>query len=819
MVVLPVSDAVLSESAHEVLGVSEFVGRTDELARLDALLAGDARLITLVGPGGIGKTRLAAEALRRISQDQRRPVYWARLAEVERDDRLADEDVVRSVMRTDGSDPSEWDLLLSTFTDAKASHERRILVLDNCEHVLRSVGRVVTKLLATAPALTILATSREPIGWIDEYIVTVPPLAPGQSLALLRQRAERTGRPIPDDPEQIEVAEKICRHVDHSPLFVRLAAARLRHQPPAMVLAELTGDVDDKRMRWSHGVRVGNEHRHRGVYDVIAWSYDLCGPEEKLLLERLSVFAAGYETDGADSVRNGIELADAVAVCADATLSPGTVEYLLERLAERSLLSTHHTAESVRWYLVESVRVFARDRLQRRDPAEAKRMADRHRCYYRDRVVVGADDWFGPRERAWVHWVRTAWDNILLAIDTGLDDPETAVVALETAAVLLATWIPSIRCGGWAVTRLTERALEAARTSSPDGIRHRVRASAMLAWNAIWQGRDDYAARLLDECVTLCRIGAETGVPWRETIGVDTGLPAPVEWTWGLELMLVRRDPRAIGVLDRARRKYADAGDHAGEEGSDMFLALCRAALGSRAAALDSSARYLERSMSSGSNLAKAWAQITRSVALAKHGCAREALDLIDAMPADQRCAGDSWTAIWAVAARIIAKTELLRAERERRAAVAMATEIARMVGSFEEFDRTMGVAVAALPLVAAELRLAMEVASAAFGAGSLEADGPGEPPAPPRAGLWESLSRAERDVAILAAAGWSNSAIAGRRRSSVRTVDAQVAGIRQKLMISSRIDIAAHIPAELAERVRAEAGQRPQRPRRTRGR
>ncbi|WP_411156629.1 helix-turn-helix domain-containing protein [Nocardia cyriacigeorgica] len=112
-----------------------------------------------------------------------------------------------------------------------------------------------------------------------------------------------------------------------------------------------------------------------------------------------------------------------------------------------------------------------------------------------------------------------------------------------------------------------------------------------------------------------------------------------------------------------------------------------------------------------------------------------------------------------------------------------------------------------------------MEVASAAFGAGSLEADGPGEPPAPPRAGLWESLSRAERDVAILAAAGWSNSAIAGRRRSSVRTVDAQVAGIRQKLMISSRIDIAAHIPAELAERVRAEAGQRPQRPRRTRGR
>uniref|UniRef100_UPI002454A6D0 helix-turn-helix domain-containing protein n=1 Tax=Nocardia cyriacigeorgica TaxID=135487 RepID=UPI002454A6D0 len=127
--------------------------------------------------------------------------------------------------------------------------------------------------------------------------------------------------------------------------------------------------------------------------------------------------------------------------------------------------------------------------------------------------------------------------------------------------------------------------------------------------------------------------------------------------------------------------------------------------------------------------------------------------------------------------------------------------------------------AVAALPLGAADLGLAMVVGAAACGAGRLGAVGRGVSPAPPRSGLWESLSRAERDVAILAAAGWPNSAIASRRHSSVRTVDAQVAGIRQKLMISSRNDIAAHIPPELAERVRAEAGQRPQRPRRTRGR
>ncbi|NEW45118.1 LuxR family transcriptional regulator [Nocardia cyriacigeorgica] len=818
MVMFPVPGGVLSESAHEYLGVSEFVGRTAELERLDALFADGARLVTLVGPGGIGKTRLAAEALRRAQHDRPQPVYWAQLAEVERDGALVDEDVVRSVVRTDGTEPSEWDLLMNTFTDDSTAGDRRILVLDNCEHVLDSVGRVITKLLTAVPGLTILATSREPIGWIDEYILTVPPLSPRQSLDLFRRRAERTGRPIPDDPAQIEIAEQICRHIDHSPLFVRLAAARLRHQPAAMVLRELTGDIDDKRMRWSHGVRAGNEQRHRGVYDVIAWSYDLCGAAEQLLLERLSVFAAGYETDGAESVRNGIELADVVAVCADDMLPPTTIEFLLERLAERSLLSTHLSVASVRWYVVESVRVFARDRLQRRDPAEAARMADRHRCYYRDRVVIGADDWFGPRERDWVQWVRSAWDNILLGIDTGLDDPDTAVVALETAAVLLATWIPSIRCGGWAVTRLTERALEAARGSPPEATRHRVRASAMLAWNAIWQGRNEYAARLLDECVTLCRTGTDADAPWRETAETDIGLPAPVEWTWGLELMLVRRDPRAIGVLDRARRKYADAGDHAGAEGSDMFLALCRATLDSRAAALDSSARYLERATTSGSNLSKAWAQITRSIALAKHGHPREALETIDAVPADQGADSDSWTAIWAVAARIVAKTQLLCAESDRRSAVSMATEIARLVGSFDEFDRTMGVAVAAMPLVAAELRLAMEVSAAAFGEGPWPEDGLRAESAR-RSQLWLALSQAERDVAILAAAGWPNSAIASRRHSSIRTVDAQVAGIRQKLMISSRNDIARHVPPELAERVQRESEQRPQRPRRTRGR
>ncbi|WP_433491915.1 ATP-binding protein [Nocardia grenadensis] len=358
---------------------TEFFGRMRELARLDDLLrSGSARLITLVGPGGIGKTRLAAEAMRRIHRaEPDRPVYWARLAELERD---CAENVLRAVVRTDSGDPDALDVAVGP--PAGAIAESAILVLDNCEHVLAAAARAVIDLLAVTPGLTLLATSREPIGWADEYILTVPPLSAFESLQLFRQRAELTGSPVPDDPAQLALARRICRRVEHNPLFLRLAAARLRHQPPAMVLAELSGDAADQRMRWSQSTRAGTERRHRGVYDVIAWSFDLCAAEEQVLLRRMSVFAAGYETDGVVPQRNGVELPAVVAVCADGVLPAERVAPLLERLAERSLVSTFRTETSVRWYLVESVRLFAGERSAGTTCGRARPIAPR-RCWTR----------------------------------------------------------------------------------------------------------------------------------------------------------------------------------------------------------------------------------------------------------------------------------------------------------------------------------------------------------------------------------------------------------------------------------------------------
>ncbi len=822
---------------------SEFIGRETELDRLGALLDGGARLITLVGPGGIGKTRLAAEALRRGVRAKGRPVYWARLAGLEADSTATAQDVMQSAVRADIGSPPTRAALVRTFTSGDRSTERAVLVLDSCEHLLGAVAAMIAELLEAAPGLTILATSREPIGWADEYILPVPPLSPRQSLELFRLRAELVGRAIPDEREALAVAARICRRVDHNPLFIRLAAARLRHQPPIMVLHELTGDADDKRLHWTHGALAGAEPRHRGVYDVIEWSFALCGAAEQLLLERLSVFTAGYETDD-ESLRGGIELDAAIAVCADDALPADAIEHLLERLTEQSLVSVHLTATSVSWYLVGSVRVFARERLCRRGRAELDRLAARHRRYFRDKVVAGQAIWLGPQDQAWLAWARSAWNDIVLGIESGLADPAEAVVALEIATVLLSMKVPYVKSGAGALTRLTERALEATRGSGagPSGLADL--ATALLGWISLWQGRTDHIPQLLAD-----RAALPSGAAGPRDTDTDFGLPAPVEWLWGLELMLVRGDRRAISVLTRARQKFAEQGDRIGAERSDVFVVFCAALVGDRRQALEHTARFLERSASSGSTLSRAWAEIARAVALAKHGSAAEALTLTHGVLTRYRGEQDTWTASWAVGAHIVALAQVLVAERaegrERAECTDTATEIAYLVGSFKTRQRSMAISVERVPLIAAELRGAAEVARAVLGdrayaaaerrtrlrpelealwcatAEPVQASRRPDRPAASRpmsrrpASRWNDLSDAERDVAVFAAAGWANSAIAGRRRSSIRTVDAQVAAIRQKLMIASRADIAAHIPDELADRVRYESERRPSRRRR----
>ncbi|MGI5220898.1 helix-turn-helix transcriptional regulator [Nocardia sp. CA-290969] len=827
---------IYPEGAVPAAPATEFFGRERELARLhDLLTSPTVRLVTLVGPGGIGKTRLAAEALRRV--DPGRPVYWARLAELERDCGDSAENVLRSVVRTDISDPSSLDIGIGARAGAPAG--RAILVLDNCEHVLAAVGRAVIDLLAGTAGLTILATSREPIGWADEYLVVVGPLSPPEALELFRQRAELTGRPVSDEPGQLSIVRRICRRVEHSPLLIRLAAARLRHRPPALVLAELTGDADDQRLRWSQGAHSGSERRHRGVFDVIAWSFDLCCADEQLLLSRMSVFAAGYETDGVEPQRNGVDTAAIVAVCADDRLPAERIPSLLDRLAERSLLSTFRTADSVRWYLVESVRLFAADRL-RREPAEAARLAGRHRRYYRDRVAEAHTRWCGPGEQAWLDWARTSWDDILIGIETGLADPGEALIGLETASVLLSVWVPFANGGSCTLTRLTAAALDVTAESGDNP--HRIRATALLAWYHLWQGDDQRAARLLDDCVAGHLPGPSAAGSWRADPRIDLGAPPSVEWIWGLELMLFRLDARAVTVLDRAGRKFAGLGDRIGIERAAVFTALAAAMLDEPGRADAITRAHLDRSVAAESALSVHWARVARALALARSAEPASALPEVRAVLSGRYAVGDTWKASWSVGVCMVVLTHLLTpdppAPGSSATARERAEELAWLVGVFRACHRSMGVRAERVPMMALGVRRATAAATAILGPADFAAAErrggqyrPGSDmvqqyvlrrwaaevtgtaaPVGQNVSRWGVLSPAERAVAVLAAAGWTNSAIAQRRGSSVRTVDAQVASIRQKLMIGSRREIAGHVPDELAGTIdteRAAAGRR----------
>ncbi|MEU7765501.1 AAA family ATPase [Nocardia sp. NPDC049190] len=827
----------------------EFVGRHAELRQIDTLLrSSSARLITLVGPGGIGKTTLAAEAVRRYRGAARRAVYWTRLARLatEAETGTVAEEVVQSVAKDDVAGRSAWDGLVETFSGGDVgAGEPTILVLDNCEHVLGGVGPLIVSLLEAVPGLTIFATSREPIGWIDEHLVAVPPLSSDHALELFRRRAELTGRPISEEPGQLAIAARICGHVDNNPLFIRLAAARLLHRPPAIVLRELSGDTDDRRLQWSHNVRGGVGERHRSVRDVIAWSYGLCTDREQLLLDRMSVFATGYDSENSEAPSGGVEIDAIVAVCADASLPGVEIESLLERLVERSLLSVHMTAATVRYYLLESVRVFVRDRLSARDDdLDEVRLLARHRRHFRDRVAAGPATWYGPQEQEWLAWARAAWDNILIAIETSLADPEEAVIGLETAATLMALRVPFITGSNRAITGLTEQALEATRRVDPPPTRLRINATALVGWIAIWQGRYAYTAQLLDECAAECLSDPDLRRRWRETTDSDVGLPAAVEFTWGLELLLVQLDLRAVDVLGRARRKFAAAGDRAGEQRSELFEALTCANLGDADLALGAARRHLERAVASDAGWAISWAELAWMIAVSRHGDPHEAVTLGRSTLERVLTTGDTWTAGWVVHFHTMALTYLLSAriaagDAGRAELVAAATEIAHLQGGIATLHRSMGIVADRVTLVARGIAGATEVATSIIGAaayaaaayrgarlrperdelqrfvlGRLSIDQvPGlRPEARVTVSRWDELTPAEGEVAILAAAGWANSAIAARRGSSIRTVDAQVATVRRKLMAATRADISWHVPDQLEERVQLESERRPAR-------
>jgi predicted ATPase/DNA-binding CsgD family transcriptional regulator len=850
-----------------------FVGRERELDRVGALLMGPARLVTLIGSGGIGKTSLAEEAARRLHRARHTPVFAVRLARLPKgSDAAAVKDAVTAAVLVDGFfGASAWDGAVQRLSalDAAGRVVDTLLALDNCEHVLAGAGTVITDLLDAVRGLTILATSREPVGWINEQLVTVPPLSATQSLELFRQRAELTGHPV-SEPGQVALAEQICRHMHGNPLCIRLAAARMFYEPLPKILEQLSGESDDVRMRWRHGPRARSEGRHRTIGDVIAWSYALCGDKQRLLFDRLSVFAPGYDANPEDAATRGVdegaELEAIEVVCADDVSIPGCedmssaagadqgsvavglarteIRELLERLADQSLVSVHITADTVRYFLLESLRLFASERLAERSTEqidEPARLARRHCYYYRNKVLHGQAQSFGPAEQQLLTWTMGAWSNIRRAIDTSMAAGE-AVVGLQIAVGVLSLRAPFLLGSMPEIRGRIEQTLAATQPSQPQPSGLQLAAMAQITWLALFQGRREDAEEFLERCVAACDADAAHAGHWRDRPETDIGLPAVVDCAWGIELMFARRDPRAIAVFARAREKFHSIPHVGGEAMCEFYEALAAGFFGSAEQAMTIGQRHLERTTTAGAGLARSWAQMVLAIALTQRGDAEEALQLGRAALAYQLPLGDQWGMMWAVHIRMWSLARLITdqsaaANTSRGTLVKLATEIAYLAGGVQTQRARLGVLIENQGPFADETRTAEKVAREvlekqtyadaekrgsrlfaerselqrlALGTLSVEASAVDHPAGKGASSDWQMLSEAEQEVAILAAAGWPNSAIAVRRGTSTRTTETQISSIFQKLMINSREDIARFVAEDQRSRVSAERSHIP---------
>ncbi|WP_322763226.1 AfsR/SARP family transcriptional regulator, partial [Frankia sp. Cr2] len=386
--------------------LTSFVGRDDEVARIATALEA-SRLVTLVGPGGAGKTRLASEALAAVVDDVPDGVWFVELASV-----TEAADVAQTVLGALGL--REANLLDQTTKrvgrDAVGrlieglADRAAVIVLDNCEHLLDAVARLADLLLARCPLLRVLTTSREPLGIVGEVLLAVPPLAqPAPDVAVAdvlgfpaaRLFADRAAAVRPDfavDEASVPTVVEIVRRLDGLPLAIELAAARLRTLP----LTEIAARLSDRFRLLTGGSRTALP-RHRTLRAVVEWSWDLLSGPERLLVERLAVFPAGTT------------VGSAAAVCSGDGVHADDVGDLVASLIDKSLLQP--AAGGTRQRMLETIREYGLERLAER--GELARLRERHAAYFDDLLHAAQPHLTRADQLEWLELLAAERDNIL----------------------------------------------------------------------------------------------------------------------------------------------------------------------------------------------------------------------------------------------------------------------------------------------------------------------------------------------------------------------------------------------------------------------
>jgi predicted ATPase len=572
---------------------SSFVGRAEPLRQMEQALA-EGRLVTLTGPGGVGKTRASQELARRMETIFTGGIWFVDLSVIA--DGLEVPATIVRTLRAGGALPAGPSDAPHRAVVNAFRGERGLLLLDNCEHLVDDVSRFVGELLAIPSAVSVLATSRQPLGLPGERVVSLPPLEvpdetedgarpPGsrprdhgspdgevaESVRLFLDRARARHPEFTAGERAEELLGRICRRLDGLPLAIELAASHVRSFP----LEELLRLIESGRpLSAVSGVL---PERHRSLHSLVDWSFALLSPPERALLRRLSTFRGGCTFLAAESVCGGW-----------GGIETWEVYALLARLVERSLVEPDAqsgvpepaassgsdpagaaaSSESgvpsppARYRLLETIRAYAAERLQE-DPAEASALTNRYLDHLREIATLREEE-RTPLRSAWIRRIAPEYSNLLHGLDLALSGGRRSR-AFALAEPLGCTWVQT---GQWIDgTRWMDRILEArargtaaangtaiAQESAiaPEDQAAEVRVLSLAGLLAAIQGRADRAGPILEEALALGEALAEP-----EPLAQAHEAAGVAAWRAG-------RLDEAQGHIERSRRCFEEARDWGG---------------------------------------------------------------------------------------------------------------------------------------------------------------------------------------------------------------------------------------------------------------
>jgi predicted ATPase len=525
--------------------LTSFVGRRWERGEVKRLL-GESRLVTLTGPGGTGKTRLAV----RVGAELRRAfpggVWFVDLTQLHVSGPLAgqvqDPDALALLVAAALGLPQQGGPPLGVLVE-RLARQQLLLILDNCEHVIPACAVVGDALLRGCPDLRILATSREVLAVPGEARFAVPPLPvpdprqPASPAALSRYESvvlflARAEAAVPgfriSEANHVAVAQ-LCHRLDGLPLAIQLAAAQTRVLSPQQILDRLT----DRFTLLSRGSR-SDPQRQQTLRACLDWSFDLCSEPERILWARLSVFAGSFELDAVEGI------------CADQHLPADDLLGLVAGLLDKSILIRDDVrdgpAEAARYRMLDTIRDYGQDKL--RAAGENAVLRHRHRDWYRHLVARAGDEWVSDRQGYWLARLAREHPNLRTAVGACATEPGEGDPCLRL--------IVSIPRSYWRVRGLCgegRRWIDHALAQAPAATPARARALVTGSHLAFWQGDDAAGMRLLHEGEDLAR-----------RLNVHTGL-AHAAFLRGMGALYANDLPAAVETLDRSRTTLARVPD------------------------------------------------------------------------------------------------------------------------------------------------------------------------------------------------------------------------------------------------------------------